>query len=188
MMRNLNLLSSLFQNFSGCYRHPIVLAIAIGLCHGCSASTHRDSLELANIGSIPSLGKIVGKKPRVVVTNTVLCDLTNQNAQNTIDLVCLLSPGIDPHVYQTTPDARQEIERAQLILYGGYNLEPELEKAINTTSNPASKVAVHELAVPQPQAQVKDGKRTIDPHVWHDAKNGIKIARFLSLGLKLTWG
>jgi manganese/iron transport system substrate-binding protein len=120
---------------------------------------------------------------KVVVTNSILCDLTKQIAAKTIDLVCLMTPGSDPHVSKLTPDARQSIEQAQLILYGGYNFEPELIKAIKATTNSAPKIAIHEVAVPQPQQFAEDGTRTIDPHVWHSAQNGAKIATVIETNL-----
>jgi manganese/iron transport system substrate-binding protein len=125
-----------------------------------------------------------GKNPKVVVTNTLLCDLTKQIAARTIDLVCLLTPGSDPHVYKLTPEARQSIDDAKLVLYGGYDLEPELIKVIKATSNLAPKVAVHELAVPHPQQFEEDGKSTTDPHVWHNAQNGAKIAAVIAANLE----
>jgi manganese/iron transport system substrate-binding protein len=122
--------------------------------------------------------------PKVVVTNTVLCDLTKQIAANTVDVACILAAGSDPHVYKLTPEARQSIEDAKLVLYGGYDFEPELIKAIKATSNPAPKIAVHEVAVPQPQKFEEDGKSTTDPHVWHNAQNGIKIAETIATNLE----
>ena len=68
-------------------------------------------------------------------------------------------------------------------MYGGYNFEPELIKAIKATSNPAPKIAVDEVAVPQPQKFEEDGKSTIDPHVWHNAQNGIAIANTIAANL-----
>jgi manganese/iron transport system substrate-binding protein len=132
--------------------------------------------------TVPSKPPVSGK-PKVVVTNTVLCDLTRQVAASTIDLICLLVPGSDPHLYKLTPAARQSIEDAQLILYGGYDFEPELIKAIEATSNPVPKVAVYEVAVPQPQRFQEDGKSTIDPHVWHNARNGVKIVETIANSL-----
>jgi manganese/iron transport system substrate-binding protein len=132
--------------------------------------------------TVPSKPPASGK-PKVVVTNTVLCDLTRQVAASTIDLICLLVPGSDPHLYKLTPAARQSIEDAQLILYGGYDFEPELIKAIKATSNPVPKVAVYEVAVPQPQRFQEDGKSTIDPHVWHNARNGVKIVETIANSL-----
>jgi manganese/iron transport system substrate-binding protein len=136
--------------------------------------------------TVPSKPPASGK-PKVVVTDTVLCDLTRQVAASAVDLICLLVPGSDPHIYKLTPAARQSIEDAQLILYGGYDLEPELIKAIKATSNPAPKVAVYQVAVPQPQRFQEDGKSTIDPHVWHNARNGVKIVETIANSLvKIT--
>ncbi len=131
---------------------------------------------------IPTTTK-TASNPKVVVTNTVLCDLTRQIAAKTVDLICLLVPGSDPHIYKLTPADRQSIEDANLVLYGGYDFEPELIKAIKATSNPAPKVAVAEVAVPQPQQFTEDGKSTADPHVWHHAQNGIKMAETIATSL-----
>jgi manganese/iron transport system substrate-binding protein len=117
--------------------------------------------------------------PTVVVTHTVLCDLTNQIAAQTVKVKCLIAPGADPHVYQPTPDDRKAIETANLILYGGYNFEPGVLKLIQATSNPAAKVAVDELAVPKPQQFEEDGKIEADPHVWQNAMNGVAMAKVI---------
>lgn len=88
--------------------------------------------------------------PQVVATTTVLCDLTEQIAGPAIDLTCLMEPGEDPHVYEPTPSDRRAIEEADLVLYGGYNFEPDLIQIIQATTSPSPKVAVYELAVPEP--------------------------------------
>jgi manganese/iron transport system substrate-binding protein len=46
------------------------------------------------------------------VTTDVLCDLTRQIAQDSINLKCLLGVGVDLHAYQATPADRQAIEQA----------------------------------------------------------------------------
>jgi manganese/iron transport system substrate-binding protein len=166
-------------------RYPNMMAIVLmfGLLTGCKAP---DSQQPGTVASNPSQASTTNEKkaPKVLVTNTVLCDLTKQIAASTIDLVCLLTPGSDPHIYKLTPAARQSIEQAQLILYGGYDFEPELIKAIKSSSNPAPKVAVHEVAVPQPQQFEEDGKSTTDPHVWHNAQNGAKIVAVIEANLE----
>ncbi len=163
------------------YRSPtqtklLSLLLVFGLLTSCDRPT-KDSRENLAVNN---------GKPKVVVTTSVLCDLTKQIAAETIDLVCLLPPGSDPHIYQLTPVARQSIEDARLILYSGYGFEPELIKAISATSNSAPKVAVAEIAVPQPQQFTEDGKSTSDPHVWHNAKNGAKIVEIIANNLLKT--
>jgi manganese/iron transport system substrate-binding protein len=157
--------------------HPRTKLLSLLLVFGLLTSCDRHTID-----SRENLAANSGKL-KVVVTTSVLCDLTKQIAAETIDLVCLLPPGSDPHIYQLTPAARQAIEDAKLILYSGYGFEPELIKAISATSNPAPKVAVAEIAVPQPQQFTEDGNSTSDPHVWHNAKNGVKIAETIANSL-----
>lgn len=121
--------------------------------------------------------------PQVVATSTVICGLTKQIAEDTIDLKCLVDPGSDPHVYEPKPDDRKAIESAELVLYGGYNFEPALIKLIKASSNSGTKVAVAEIAVPTPQKFEDEGEVTNDPHVWHNAKNGIEIAKTIGKNL-----
>jgi manganese/iron transport system substrate-binding protein len=126
--------------------------------------------------AVPSSSPVtVSTGPKVIATSTVICDLTQQIAANTIDLTCPIKPASDPHVYEPTPDDRKAIEQASLVLYSGYNFEPNLIKIIKATSTPTPKVAVAEVAVPNPQTLKEDGKTEADPHVWHNALNGIRM-------------
>jgi manganese/iron transport system substrate-binding protein len=139
--------------------------------------------------------------PLVVATTNVLCDLTEQVAQETVNLKCLVGAGVDPHVYQATPDDRLAIENADLILYGGYNFDSSLIRLVEATSNDAPKIAVHEKAVPKPimgadhhhdhdhdhhhHHDHDHGSKELvpDPHVWHDPKNGIAMIAVITEGL-----
>ncbi|MCE2672239.1 MAG: zinc ABC transporter substrate-binding protein, partial [Microcystis sp. 53598_E5] len=67
------------------------------------------------------------------------------------------------------------LEKADLILYNGYNLEPGLIKMINSTGIKAKKVAVGEAI--KPLQLEKDGQKVPDPHVWGSAKNGIIMVK-----------
>jgi manganese/iron transport system substrate-binding protein len=158
--------------------------LTFGLLTGCTPPPSQPPGDMTNLTASETPAPKIDGKPKVVVTNTILCDLTKQIAQNTVDVVCILTAGTDAHVYQLTPAARQSIETGKLVLYGGYDFEPELIKAIKATSNPAPKIAVHEVAVPQPQTFEEDGKSTTDPHVWHNAQNGIKIAETIRANLE----
>jgi manganese/iron transport system substrate-binding protein len=169
-------------------KHPlrnwfVASLLTFGMLTGCTTPTSKQPRETPSTTASADPAATTSSTPQVVVTNTVLCDLTKQIAANTVNVVCVLAAGSDPHVYKLTPASRQSIEAAKLVLYGGYDFEPELIKAIKATSNPAPKIAVHEVAVPQPQKFEEDGKSTTDPHVWHNAQNGIKIAETIEANL-----
>ncbi len=111
-------------------------------------------------------------KPKVVATSTILQDWTAEVAGDEIELVGILQPGADPHVYEPVPADNLRIEKADLIFYNGYNLEPGLIKLIESTQK--SKVfAVGEVVTPLDYDY--EGKPEPDPHVWGDAKNAIKM-------------
>jgi manganese/iron transport system substrate-binding protein len=89
-------------------------------------------------------------KPKVLVSHNVICDLVQTIAQDTVDLTCLIDPNQDPHTYRPTPSQRKAMEEAQVILYGGYQLEPQIINLLEATETPAPKIAVYEQAVAEP--------------------------------------
>lgn len=112
-------------------------------------------------------------KPQVVATSTILHNLTARIGADEIELTGILKPGTDPHVYEPVPADSVALEKATLILYNGYNLEPGLIKLMKAAGSRARQVAVGE-AVPPLQLE-KEGRQVPDPHVWGSAKNVIRM-------------
>ena len=121
--------------------------------------------------------------PRVVATTTVLCDLTRQVAENTINLICLASPGNETYLYQPKPEDREAIAQANLILYSGYNLKPELSKIVAESQNSAPTIAVNQQVVTQPQQFQVSGQNLTNPHIWHNPQNAIRMVEVISNNL-----
>ncbi len=121
--------------------------------------------------------------PSVVATNSIICDLTKQVAGNTINLICLIPPGINPINYKPIPEDNQTIKNANLLLYHGYNFEPGLIKIIKEIKNPKLKIAVAQSAVTNPVKIIKNSKQIIEPHVWHNPNNTIKMVGIINSSL-----
>lgn len=111
-------------------------------------------------------------KPKVVATSTIIQDWTAAVAGDEVELVGILQPGADPHVYEPVPADNLKIETADLIFYNGYNLEPGLTKLITSTTK-AKVFAVGEVITPLDYDY--QGRREPDPHVWGDADNAIEM-------------
>jgi manganese/iron transport system substrate-binding protein len=154
----------------------VISLVTLGILGACTQTR-------TNLPQVSPTPQNQPRLPQVVATNSVLCDLTRQIAGNTIDLKCLVAGGTDPHVYQITPQDRQAIEDAKLVLYGGYDFEHNLIKTIRASKSTAQKIPVFELAVPQPQTFEEDGKSTKDPHIFHNPKHGIKIVEIIATNL-----
>ena len=89
-------------------------------------------------------------KPEIVASHSILCDLVNSIAEDTVDLTCLIDSNQDPHAYRPTPSQKKAMEQAQLILYGGYQLEPQIIQLIDATETSAPKLAIYEQTVAEP--------------------------------------
>jgi manganese/iron transport system substrate-binding protein len=135
-------------------------------------------------------------KPMVVASHSVICDLIETIAEDTLDLTCLVDGAQDPHTYRPTPTQRKAIEQAQLILYGGYELEPKIIQLVQATKTPAPKIAVYENAVTEPilaeqeheaevtsQATPAKAKLEPDSHVWHNVENVVAMVELIQPAL-----
>jgi manganese/iron transport system substrate-binding protein len=74
------------------------------------------------------------------------------------------------------PADSRALEEAELILYNGYNLEPNLIKMMNAAGVNARKVAVGEV-VPPLELTEKNQGTVPDPHVWGDVKHVITMVK-----------
>ncbi|MBE9045125.1 zinc ABC transporter substrate-binding protein [Pleurocapsales cyanobacterium LEGE 10410] len=141
-------------------------------------------------------------KPKVVGSHSVICDLVETIAEDTVDLTCLIDGDQDPHTYSPTPSDRKAIEEARLILYGGYQLEPGLIKLIGARDPEAeaeetpqvAKIALYEQVVAEPvmaehhehhehheesKAENSQPKLEPDPHVWHNIEHTVAMVEYL---------
>jgi len=117
----------------------------------------------------------VNDKPQVVSTSTIIANLTEEIGGEEIDNISILQAGADPHIYEPVPQDTIALEKADLILYNGYNLEPNIIKLINSTGIKGEKLAVGEQI--KPLDFEHKGQKRPDPHVWGNAQNGIIMVK-----------
>lgn len=141
-----------------------LLCLGLGLVGCDSAGGERAALDPA---AAPDA------RPHVVATSTLIADWTAQVGGDQIELTSILQPGADPHVYEPVPADSIAFEQADLILYNGYNLEPNLIRLLNAAGVDAQRTAVGEV-VPPLKLQ-KEGRTVPDPHVWGDVSNAVPM-------------
>ena len=124
-------------------------------------------------------------KPNVVATSTILADLTAEVGGDKIQLKGILQPGADPHIYEPVPADSLALEKAKLIVYNGYNLEPGLIKLMNASGIQARKLAAGEVVKPL-QLDKGQGEVVPDPHVWGNVKNVIQMVNTIRDALIAT--
>jgi zinc/manganese transport system substrate-binding protein len=124
-------------------------------------------------------------KLKVVATFSVLGDLVKNVAGDKVELVTLVGPDVDAHVYEPKPSDAAPIADAAVIFEVGIGLDHWLDKLYKSSSSKAQRFVVSKgltlLEGPEDEKDKKDPKKAKeenkDPHIWHDVKNSIHMVR-----------
>jgi len=114
-----------------------------------------------------------GDKPQVVATTTQVGQIAAELGGSDIQLTTLLSPGVEAHDFEMTPDRAGAVERADVILKSGAGLESWLDDALETLGG-ADRVRDMSEGV-QTRTFVEEGVEETDPHYWLSAPNAVRM-------------
>ena len=118
-------------------------------------------------------------KLNVVVTNSILADMTKNIAGDQINLHSIVPIGQDPHEYEPLPEDIAKASDADLIFYNGINLEnawfSKMVKNAQKVENQDYFAASDGVEVIYLEGQSEKGKE--DPHAWLSLENGIIYAQ-----------
>ncbi|GCF93156.1 metal ABC transporter substrate-binding protein [Enterococcus florum] len=119
---------------------------------------------------------------QVVVTNSILADMTETIGQDRINLHSIVPVGKNPHEYEPLPEDIQKTTQADVIFYNGINLETGGNAWFTKLVNNADKkkdqdyfAASDGVDVIYLEGQTEAGKE--DPHAWLNLENGIIYAQ-----------
>jgi zinc/manganese transport system substrate-binding protein len=105
----------------------------------------------------------------VVATFSILGDLARNVGGDRIEVISLVGPNGDAHVYQPSPEDAKNLNAAKLILVNGLGLEGWLDRLIKASGATAPiVVATRGIA---PRKMEEDGKIGLDPHAWQSIPN-----------------
>ncbi len=131
---------------------------------GCASKDNGATTEIPG-------GPAVGEADRINVVSTVgmIHDVVRNVGGDHVESVALMGPGVDPHLYRATAGDVRKLEDADIVFYGGLELEGrmtdifvKMARAGTPTFAVAENVPEIELREPPEFA----GK--FDPHVWFD--------------------
>jgi manganese/zinc/iron transport system substrate-binding protein len=140
-----------------------VIALLVATILGCERSP-------APVGT-----QAAAKKPVIVTTVGMITDIVKNVVGDDAEVVGLVGPGIDPHLYKPT---RSDVERmlaADVIFYNGLLLEGKMTDSLVRAASGGKKVhAVTELLDEQYLLQPDEMEGHHDPHVWMDPAAWLK--------------
>jgi zinc/manganese transport system substrate-binding protein len=113
---------------------------------------------------------------RVVATFSILGDFIREVGGDRVDLVTLVGPNGDAHVYSPTPADGRQLAEANVVIANGLGFEGWISRLV-TASGTKAKVVEAASGVktlpggPSRKQQHDHGRASIDPHAWQDVRN-----------------
>jgi zinc/manganese transport system substrate-binding protein len=146
---------------------------------------------------------------KVVASMSVLGDMVRQVGGGAVDVVTLVGPDADTHMFEPTPANARDLKDAGLVVMNGLGLEPWLPRLMKATGTRAASVTVSEGVKPrragghshdrdqdqdhnQDHSQDHDHEQhhdrghargAVDPHAWQDVANAMIYARNIAAAL-----
>ncbi|MFJ4113473.1 metal ABC transporter substrate-binding protein [Pseudomonas sp. NPDC089758] len=106
---------------------------------------------------------------KVVTSFSILADITRQLGGDQVQVINIVGPDSDAHVYETTPDDARHVLQARLVVENGLNFEPWLDRLIKTTGTQAQVVRASQGILPRTLDE--EGQTIPDPHAWNSLAN-----------------
>jgi manganese/zinc/iron transport system substrate-binding protein len=115
----------------------------------------------------------------VVTTTAMVADTFREVGGECVDVVHLMGPGIDPHLYRASAGDVDRLGRAELIVYNGLGLEGQLGAVLERLGSRVPTLALSEAASAAAAAAstgegLLEGEDAYegrpDPHLWLDAE------------------
>jgi len=88
-------------------------------------------LLLSACGGGPAQGPAAaGERVRVVATTTIVADLVRSIAEPEMEVVSLMGPGVDPHLYKPSAGDVHRMGAARAVFYNGLHLEGKMSDVL----------------------------------------------------------
>ena len=110
------------------------------------------------------------RKIKIVTTTGMIKDAVDNIVGAHGEVIALMGPGVDPHLYKATQGDLQKLTDADIIFYNGLHLEGKMGEVFEKLGRMKPVIAVS-AKVPEDLLRAVPGfQGTHDPHIWFDVK------------------
>jgi manganese/zinc/iron transport system substrate-binding protein len=113
---------------------------------------------------------IAVRRVRAVATTTIVADAVRTVGGDRVEVITLMGPGIDPHLYKASEGDVLRLASADIIFYNGLHLEGKMGNVLARVSERVPTVALAERIDPSLLRTPPEFEGAYDPHVWFDVR------------------
>jgi manganese/zinc/iron transport system substrate-binding protein len=111
-----------------------------------------------------------GGKLRIVTTTGMIKDAVQNITGDKAEVIALMGPGVDPHLYKATQGDLQKLTDADVVFYNGLHLEGKMGEVLEKLAKTKPVIAVAEDIPDSLLREIPGFQGTHDPHIWFDVK------------------
>lgn len=116
-------------------------------------------------------GVLSAERVKAVATTTMVSDLVNQVGGEYVEVVGLMGPSVDPHLYKASIADINHMRRADVIFYNGLHLEGRMTDVLEKLARGGRAVYAISDAIPDELLLSPEGFEGYhDPHIWLDPR------------------
>tara|TARA_B110000046_G_scaffold57595_2_gene64316 strand:- start:1632 stop:2549 length:918 start_codon:yes stop_codon:yes gene_type:complete len=141
--------------------------------------------------------KKVDKEMKTIVCTTgMLGDAVAQIVGPDVEVITLMGPGVDPHLYKATQGDLKSLTNADVIIYNGLHLEGKMGEIFEKLEKQKHIIVATEGLTEEDYINNTEFQGAQDPHIWFDVKLWTKAVNYIgnelatlttdSLGIKLS--
>jgi manganese/zinc/iron transport system substrate-binding protein len=120
----------------------------------------------------------------IVCTTSIITDAVKKIGGDTVTVVGLMGPGVDPHLYRAREGDAHKLAAADLIFYHGLHLEGKMVHLLAHMPNNIVTVAVTDALDRADLIGSDEFPDVYDPHVWFDVQLWIQIVNYISAAMQ----
>jgi manganese/zinc/iron transport system substrate-binding protein len=114
-------------------------------------------------------------KINVTTTTGQIADVVKNIGGDKVEVISLMGPGVDPHLYQASQGDIKKLNNAEIIYYNGLHLEGKMGEIFEKMSKSKPTVAVADSIPEEMLLSDATNSKAHDPHVWFDIKAWIHV-------------
>ncbi len=108
------------------------------------------------------------KSSTIVCTTGMIGDMVKNLVGDSLHVLTLMGPGVDPHLYKATQGDISALSEASVIVYNGLHLEGKMTGIFEKLSKSKTIIAVSDGLSKTDLINSSDFEGAQDPHIWFD--------------------
>lgn len=144
------------------YKQILVLLISFFILQACQQSS-------SNQTEVNAEGKTNSKVIQIAATTGMVADAIQNIVKDKAQVVALMGPGVDPHLYKATQGDLTKLTNADIVFYNGLHLEGKMQEIFEKMGRTKPVYALTDgLNTSELKSLGEEAteKYVYDPHIW----------------------